>query len=33
MTVRINSDIRLIVHRSEASLLLCYVDHHNKAYA
>jgi hypothetical protein len=31
--VRVNRDIRLIVHRSEASLLLCYVDHHDKAYA
>src|SRR5690606_5895018 len=25
-------DIRLIVHKTEASLLLCYVDHHDKAY-
>src|SRR3954463_9752542 len=31
-TVRVGSDIRLIVHRSEASLLLCYVAHHDKAY-
>src|SRR5207302_10391564 len=31
-SVRVNSDIRLIVHRSEASLLLCYVDRHDKAY-
>ena len=31
-SVRVNSDIRLVVHRSEASLLLCYVDHHDKAY-
>jgi mRNA-degrading endonuclease RelE of RelBE toxin-antitoxin system len=31
-SVRVNRDIRLIVHRSEASLLLCYVDHHDKAY-
>src|ERR1700674_5880121 len=31
-SVRVNSDIRLIVHRSEASLLLCFVDHHDKAY-
>ncbi|HEX2533585.1 MAG TPA: UvrD-helicase domain-containing protein [Chitinophagaceae bacterium] len=29
---RVNRDIRLIVHRSESSLLLCYVDHHDKAY-
>lgn len=31
-SVRAGSDIRLIVHRSDASLLLCYVDHHDKAY-
>ncbi len=31
-SVRVGSDIRLIVHRSENSLLLCYVDHHDKAY-
>lgn len=31
-SVRVGSDIRLIVHRNEASLLLCYVDHHDKAY-
>jgi superfamily I DNA/RNA helicase/mRNA-degrading endonuclease RelE of RelBE toxin-antitoxin system len=31
-SVRVSSDIRLIVHKSYASLLLCYVDHHDKAY-
>src|SRR5262245_31454420 len=31
-SVRVNSDIRLIVHRNDTSLLLCYVDHHDKAY-
>lgn len=31
-SIRVNDDIRLIVHRSDASLLLCYVDHHDKAY-
>jgi hypothetical protein len=31
-SVRVNIDIRLIVHRSETSLLLCYVDHHEQAY-
>src|SRR5258705_9360175 len=31
-SVRVNKDIRLIVHRSDQSLLLCYVDHHDKAY-
>lgn len=32
-SVRVNNDIRLIVHRTDGSLLLCYVDHHDKAYA
>src|SRR5215831_16469850 len=32
-SVRVGSDIRLIVHRTQGSLLLCYVDHHDKAYA
>ena len=31
-SVRVSSDIRLIVHRNEGSLLLCYVDHHDQAY-
>src|SRR5476649_2075572 len=31
-SVRASSDIRLIVHKSEGSLLLCYVNHHDKAY-
>src|SRR3989475_1552265 len=31
-SVRVNSDIRLIVHKGDTSLLLCYVDHHDKAY-
>ena len=31
-SVRVNRDIRVIVHKTDASLLLCYVDHHNKAY-
>src|SRR5450755_4114292 len=31
-SIRVSSDIRLIVHKSEASLLLCYVDHHDRAY-
>src|SRR5580693_7096466 len=31
-SVRVSRDIRLIVHKSDASLLLCYVDHHDKAY-
>src|SRR6266404_5871147 len=32
LSVRVNKDIRIIVHRTSASLLLCYVDHHDKAY-
>jgi mRNA-degrading endonuclease RelE of RelBE toxin-antitoxin system len=31
-SVRVNSDIRVIVHKTEASLLLCYVGHHEDAY-
>lgn len=31
-SVRVNADIRIIVHRTQGSLLLCYVDHHDKAY-
>ena len=31
-SIRVNSDIRLIVHRSDGSLLLCYVGHHDHAY-
>src|SRR5919201_312960 len=31
-SVRVGSDIRLIVHKSDGSLLLCYVGHHDKAY-
>ena len=31
-SLRVNRDIRLIVHRSANNLLLCYVDHHDKAY-
>lgn len=32
-SVRVSNDIRIIVHRSDSSFLLCYVDHHDKAYA
>ncbi|MBI4524723.1 MAG: UvrD-helicase domain-containing protein [Deltaproteobacteria bacterium] len=31
-SVRVNRDVRLIVHRTDTSLLLCYVDHHEEAY-
>ncbi len=32
-SVRVNADIRLIIHKTSDSLLLCYVDHHDKAYS
>jgi len=32
-SVRVSRDIRLIVHKTGNSLLICYVDHHDKAYA
>ncbi|MFL6601892.1 MAG: 3'-5' exonuclease [Steroidobacteraceae bacterium] len=31
-SVRVSRDIRLIVHKTQNSLLLCYIDHHDKAY-
>ncbi len=32
-SVRVSADLRLIVHRTDTSLLLCYADHHDRAYA
>ncbi len=31
-SIRVSRDLRLIVHKTDQSLLLCFVDHHNKAY-
>ena len=31
-SIRVTSDLRAIVHRSDESLLLCYVGHHDDAY-
>lgn len=31
-SVRVSGDIRIIVHRMDDSILVCYVDHHDKAY-
>lgn len=31
-SLRVSRDIRLIVHKTGSSLLLCYVGHHDKAY-
>ena len=32
-SVRVGRDLRMIVHKTGAALLLCYVDHHDAAYA
>lgn len=32
-SVRVNRDIRLIIHKTADSFLICYVDHHDDAYA
>lgn len=32
-SVRVGSDLRVIVHRAAGSLLLCYAGHHDDAYA
>jgi hypothetical protein len=31
-SVRVNRDLRLIVHRTPGNLLLCYIGHHDAAY-
>ena len=31
-SVRVGSDLRLIVHKTASSFMLCYVDHHDRAY-
>lgn len=31
-SVRVTRDVRIIVHKTAGSLMLCYVDHHDKAY-
>jgi superfamily I DNA/RNA helicase len=32
-SVRSGRDLRIIIHKTEADFLLCYVNHHNAAYA
>ena len=32
-SARVSRDLRIIVHRTSASLMLCYVGHHDDAYA
>ena len=31
-SVRVSRDIRIIIHRTQSSFTLCYVDHHDDAY-
>lgn len=31
-SIRVSRDVRLIVHKTGTSLLLCYVNHHDEAY-
>ena len=31
-SIRVSRDIRIILHRTRSSLLVCYVDHHDDAY-
>lgn len=31
-SIRVSRDLRLIVHKTSSSLMLCYVDHHDPAY-
>ena len=31
-SIRVNADIRVIVHRTNDGILMCYADHHDKAY-
>ncbi len=31
-SIRVSDDIRIIVHKTSSGLMLCYVDHHDKAY-
>ncbi len=32
-SIRVNRDLRIIVHKTASSLMLAYVDHHDEAYA
>src|SRR5688572_16175768 len=31
-SARANTDLRIVIHRTESSFLLCYVNHHDEAY-
>lgn len=30
---RVNRDVRIIVYKNRSDLILCYADHHDRAYA
>ncbi len=32
-SLRVNRDVRMVVHKTASSVLLCYVDHHDDAYS
>lgn len=32
-SIRVSLDLRIIIHRQNGSLLVCFVDHHDRAYA
>jgi mRNA-degrading endonuclease RelE of RelBE toxin-antitoxin system len=32
-SMRVSSDIRLVIHKTKDSFLICYVDHHDAAYS
>ena len=32
-SLRVNRDLRIVVHKTAGSILVCYVDHHDQAYA
>ena len=31
-SVRVSGDLRIIVHKTKSDFLVCYIDHHDKAY-
>ena len=32
-SIRVNRDLRIVIHKTESDLLVCYVNHHDKAYS
>ena len=31
-SIRVNRDVRVVIHKTSNSFLICYVDHHDDAY-